>query len=433
MKKSKFMAIVIVLGLLLAIASPLVAQGTQVQVLRLEGPLTQAMVLYVERVLTQANPNNVELIVLELDTPGGGVDQMQAIVQSIRASSIPVIVFVSPRGAHAASAGTVITLAGHAAAMAPETAIGAASPVGGQGEDLTETIDRKIKEILKADVRSLAANRSPEAIELAEATIEEAAAATAAEALDVGLIDFIAEDVDDLLEQLDGYTIEIQGSSQTLATQELLIIQVDMTAIEQALNVLVNPLLVFALLTVGVQAILIELRSPGGWIAGVIGVCAIALALYGLGVLPVNWFGLVFVGLAIVLFVIELATPTFGGLAVAGVASMIIGGLVLFNTSGTGSFQRISIFGLISVSLASSSIFLFIIYKALEAQRRPIATGAEGMVGLRAEVRTPLKPSGTVIVHGEIWQAESDEELEAGSRAEVVEVQGLRLKVKPSK
>ncbi len=433
MNKSKFVAIVIVLGLLLAIASPLVAQGTEVQILRLEGPLTQAMVLYVERVLTQANPNNVELIVLELDTPGGGVDQMQAIVQSIRASSIPVIVFVSPRGAHAASAGTVITLAGHAAAMAPETAIGAASPVGGQGEDLTETIDRKVKEILKADVRSLAANRSPEAIELAEATIEEAVAATAAEALDVGLVDFIAEDVGDLLEQLDGYTIEIQGRSRTLSTQELLITQVDMTAIEQALNVLVNPLVVFALLTVGVQSILIELRSPGGWVAGVIGVCAIALALYGLGVLPVNWFGLVFVGLAIVLFVIELATPTFGGLAVAGVASMVIGGLVLFNTSGTGSFQRISIPGLIGVSLASSSIFLFIIYKALEAQRRPIATGAEGLVGLQAEVRTPLKPSGTVIVHGEIWRAESDEELEAGSRAEVVEVQGLRLKVKSSK
>ena len=433
MKKSKFLAIVIVPGLLLAIASPLVAQSTEVQVLRLEGPLTQAMVLYVERVLTQANPNNVELIVLELDTPGGGVDQMQAIVQSIRASSIPVIVFVTPRGAHAASAGTVITLAGHAAAMAPETAIGAASPVGAQGEDLSETIDRKIKEILKADVRSLAANRGPEAIELAEATIEEAAAATAEEALHVGLIDFVAEDVGDLLEQLDGYTIEIQGRSRTLSTQELLITQVDMTAIEQALNVLVNPLVVFALLTVGVQAILIELRSPGGWVAGVIGVCAIALALYGLGVLPVNWFGLVFVGLAIVLFVVELATPTFGGLAVAGVASMVVGGLVLFNTSGTGSFQRISIPGLIGVSLASSSIFLFIIYKALEAQRRPVATGAEGLIGQRAKVRTPLKPSGTVIVHGEIWRAESDEELEAGSRAEVVEVQGLRLKVKPSK
>lgn len=310
-------------------------------------------------------------------------------------------------------------------------AIGAASPVGGQGEDLTETLDRKVKEILKADVRALAEQRGPEAIALAEATIEEAAAATSDEALAAGLIDFIAEDLTDLLAQLDGYTVEVQGRSHKLATQNLTIEQVDMTAIEQLLNVLVNPLVVFGLLAVGVQAILIEMRSPGGWVAGFIGVCCLALALYGLGVLPVNWFGLAFVGLAIVLFIMELATPTFGGLATAGVASMVVGGLVLFNTSGNGSFQRISIPGLIGVSLASSAVFLFIMYKALEAQRRPVATGAEGLVGTQGVVRKALQPQGTVLVRGELWRAESDREVEVGTRVEVVAVEGLRLKVKP--
>ncbi|MFQ5410083.1 MAG: nodulation protein NfeD [Anaerolineales bacterium] len=416
---------------LAAAAFPLAAQGSVVRVMRLEGAISQAMVLYVDRVMTQVHADNVELVIIELDTPGGGIDQMQSIVQSIRGSAVPVVVYVSPRGAHAGSAGTVITLAGHAAAMAPETAIGAASPVGGQGEDLTETLDRKVKEILKADVRALAEQRGPEAIALAEATIEEAAAATSDEALAAGLIDFIAEDLTDLLAQLDGYTVEVQGRSHKLATQNLTIEQVDMTAIEQLLNVLVNPLVVFGLLAVGVQAILIEMRSPGGWVAGFIGVCCLALALYGLGVLPVNWFGLAFVGLAIVLFIMELATPTFGGLATAGVASMVVGGLVLFNTSGNGSFQRISIPGLIGVSLASSAVFLFIMYKALEAQRRPVATGAEGLVGTQGVVRKALQPQGTVLVRGELWRAESDREVEVGTRVEVVAVEGLRLKVKP--
>lgn len=416
---------------LAAAAFPLAAQGSVVRVMRLEGAISQAMVLYVDRVMTQVHADNVELVIIELDTPGGGIDQMQSIVQSIRGSAVPVVVYVSPRGAHAGSAGTVITLAGHAAAMAPETAIGAASPVGGQGEDLTETLDRKVKEILKADVRALAEQRGPEAIALAEATIEEAAAATSDEALAAGLIDFIAEDLTDLLAQLDGYTVEVQGRSHKLATQNLTIEQVDMTAIEQLLNVLVNPLVVFGLLAVGVQAILIEMRSPGGWVAGFIGVCCLALALYGLGVLPVNWFGLAFVGLAIVLFIMELATPTFGGLATAGVASMVVGGLVLFNTSGNGSFQRISIPGLIGVSLASSAVFLFIMYKALEAQRRPVATGAEGLVGTQGVVRKALQPQGTVLVRGELWRAESDREVEVGTHVEVVAVEGLRLKVKP--
>ena len=279
-------------------------------VLRVEGPLTPAMVEYLDRGLQLAEQESYAMMVFQLTTPGGSIELMDRMVRSIRASRVPVIIYVAPRGAIAGSAGTVITLAGHAAAMAPETAIGAASPVGGQGEDLGETIETKAKNILKAQVRSLAAWRGEEAVALAEETIESAAAVSAVEAFDAGLVDFVASDLDDLLTQLHGFTITIDDEPVILDTDGYEVVHLQQSLIEQLLQVLTNPNVIFLLLTVGLQAILIEISSPGGWVAGFVGVLCIGLALYGIGTMPANWFGLILIAAAFVLLLLELKAQT---------------------------------------------------------------------------------------------------------------------------
>jgi membrane-bound serine protease (ClpP class) len=354
-------------------------------------------------------------------------------VQDIWASKVPVIVYVAPRGAWAGSAGTMITLAGHASAMAPETAIGAASPVGPSGEDLGETMAAKEKNILKATVRSLTGNRPPGAVDLAERTIESAEAASAQEALDAGLIDFIATDLDDLLRQLDGFTVHTVSGDKVLNTTSATIQQLDNRLIEEVLGILTNPNIVFLLLTIGVQAILIELSSPGGWVAGFIGVVCLSLASYGLGVLPVNWFGLVFLAIAFALFILDIKAPTHGALTAAGVGSLMVGALVLFNSPTVPSFQRVSVPLIISVSIASGALFFGIMLFAVRAQKVPVRMGQESLVGRLGTVREDLAPFGTVQLGGELWSAElveGEEPLPKGARVQVVFVRGVRLFVK---
>ncbi|MEM5774891.1 MAG: hypothetical protein AAGU05_07795, partial [Anaerolineaceae bacterium] len=225
--------------------------------------------------------------------------------------------------------------------MAPETTIGAASPVGSEGEDIGETMEAKVKEILKASVRGLTKNRSEEAIRLAEETIENARAVTVDEALEVGLVDFKAANVQDLLNQLHGHQVLINDDPVTLSTRNAQVVDVGNTFIEELLLLLVNPNLVFLLLAIGVQAILIEISSPGGWGAGFIGVVCILLAVYGIGVLPVNWFGILFLVAAFVLFILDIKAPTHGALTVAGAASFIVGALVLFNSTTLPGFPRV--------------------------------------------------------------------------------------------
>ncbi len=425
----------VVLGLASIFPQPGVAQGEQmIFLLTAQGAVTPAMAEYLDRGLERAEREGAEALIFQLDTPGGSVDLMNRMVQRIRNSRVPVVVFIAPRGAMAGSAGTVITLAGHAAAMAPETAIGAASPVGGQGEDLGETIETKQKEILKATVRSLAVRRGEEATALAEATIEDALAVSAREALDVGLIDFIAADVEDLLSQLNGFVVEMPAGERSLDTVGAQIVEFPQSFIEQFLQVLTNPNVTFLLLTVGVQAILIEISAPGGWVAGFIGVVCLALGTYGLGILPVNWFGLVFLITAFVLFVLDIKAPTHGALTAAGLASFIVGSLVLFNSPGTPSFQRVSIPLVIGVGLATGAFFLTVLTFALRAQRRPVEVGAEALIGRIGETRTILAPQGMIHVAGELWSAVIEpgtSELNIGERVEVVGVDGLRLRVRP--
>lgn len=402
-------------------------------VLTASGPLTPAMGEYLRRGILIAEQRKAEVLIFQLNTPGGSLDLMNQMEQDIRASSVPIIVYVSPNGAMAGSAGTIITLAGHAAAMAPETAIGAASPVGDQGQDLPQTEQAKVTNIMKATVRSLAERRGAQAINLAEETIASAKAASASEALQVGLVDFIANDVDELLHKLDGFTVIVNGSQRTLHTANAAVQSVPPTLIEQILQALTNPNIVFLLLTIGVQAVLIELSSPGGWVAGFFGAVCLALAGYGLGILPVNWFGLIFLGLAFVLFILDIKAPTHGALTTAGAASLIMGALVLFNSPTTPVEFRVSPLLVVGTSILTALSFGVMVSFAIRAQKIPIRTGRESIVGRVGTVRRDLAPRGTVQVGGELWSADliaGEEPLPKGTRVEVIDVDGIKLHVR---
>lgn len=434
MKLFRFVLLFLV-GLLCVTFRPVRAQGDAplVLVLDAQGAVTPAMREYIARGLKLANQRGADLVVLQLNTPGGDIGATQEIVTAIRASTVPVVVYVAPRGAWAGSAGTIITLAGHVAAMAPETAIGAASPVGAQGEDLNKTLEAKAKEITKATVRALAERRGARAVELAEATIESAKAASSNEALEVGLIDFVAADLADLLDQLDGFEVQMADGLRVLETSGAFTEVVQASFIEQVLAMLVNPNIVFLLLTIGVQAIFIELSSPGGWVAGFIGVVCLALAAYGLGVLSVNWFGILFLIISFVLFILDVKAPTHGALTAAGIATFIVGALVLFNSPGTPQFQRVSLPLVIIVGLLTGVGFGVIVGFGIRALRAPIRAGRETLVGKTGFARSDIGLTGQVQVEAELWTAEAAEGSEAirkGDKVEVVEVHGLRLRVR---
>jgi membrane-bound serine protease (ClpP class) len=399
----------------------------QVNILEIEGPVTPVMISYIERGIDTAEEEGAEALIIKLNTPGGQIDLMSEVVQLLLDADVPTVVFVFPRGAYAASAGTLITLGAHVAAMAPGTTIGAASPVGQEGEDLGETLEKKVKEDLKAQARALAARRGEEAIAWAESAIEEAKAATADEALEMGVIDFIADDVADLLVQMDGFQVEINREEVTLQTASAETRELPMNFVEQLLHIITNPTVAFILLTIGINAILFELSSPGGYAAGIVGALCLLLAFYALGVLPVNYTGLILIGLAFVLFVVDLKAPTHGVLTVGGIVSLVAGALLLFNSP----LYQISISAVVAVALVTGLFFAFAVAKVVQSHRRPTVTGREGLVGQVALTRSRLNPEGTVFVKGELWRATAlDGPIAPSEQVEIVSADGFHLEVK---
>ncbi|MEN4042533.1 MAG: nodulation protein NfeD [Anaerolineaceae bacterium] len=434
-KRALWVCLVVLAALWAGTASPVRAQADapHAVVLTIDGPITQIMADYLARGLSIAHAQQADFVIILLDTPGGMVETMNNIIQQIRRSDIPIIVYVAPQNAMAGSAGTLITLAGHASAMAPQTTIGAAAPVGGVGEDIGEAMERKTKEILRATIRTLAQHRPPEAIALAEETIETARAVTVDEALAVGLIDIKAVSIDDLLVQLDGRTVMLNDQQFVLRTAGASTQEVPYTFIEQVLMMLINPNLVFLLLAIGVQAILIELSNPGGWVAGFIGAVCLLLAFYGFGALPVNWFGIIFIIIAFVLFILELTTPTTGFLAVAGVISFISGALILFNTAEVPGFPPVSIPLVVGTGIFMGVTFLAAAAFALRTRNIPVQMGVEAIRGKVGIVHAALNPRGTVSLLGEEWSAELIEgagPAREGEPVEVIRVDGLTLKVR---
>lgn len=402
-------------------------------VMTADGPIMPPMLEYFKRGIKTAEQRNAEVIIIQLNTPGGSVDTMLSMIEEMRASEVPVVVYVSPNDAIAGSAGALITMAGHASAMAPKTAIGAASPIDSSGADIESTLQTKVKEILKARARSLVEDRGTRAINLAEAMIDDAKAVTAKEAFDEGLIDFIADDTEDLLQALDGFTVQLQNSRHTFKTENIRTQDLNISFIEQLLLLLTDPNIAFLLLAIGVQAVLIEISSPGGWVAGFIGTVCLTLAVYGMGVLPINWFGVIFLLIAFVLFILDIKAPTHGALTTAGVASFIIGALVLFNSPGTPQFQRVSVPLVVGMGIFLGLLTFTVLMFAIRAQRAPVRIGVESLIGRTGTAKSFSREAGQVQVGSELWSAEKTDEsksIRKGDLIEVVEVRGLRLIVK---
>lgn len=405
------------------------AEGNEVLVVDVKGPVTPIMLGLIERSMAEADTRNAEALIIRLDTPGGSIDLTQRIIQAMIAADVPLVVYVWPPGGHAASAGTFITLAGHVAAMAPSTSIGAASPIDGSGVDIDETLRAKIENILVADIKGLADRRGEKALEWAQEAITEAKAANAQEALELGVIDFVAKDLDDLLAQLDGFKVELQGEEVTLATADAEVNFLETTAIEDLLSIIANPTIALLLISIGGLAIMYEIIHPGGYMSGVIGVICLLIGLYAVGQLPVNYAGLALILLAFVLFGAELFAPTHGALTAGGVVAFIVGALILFNTNEF-SYQ-LPWASIIGIPITLALIFGFGIRKAMQARRAKPVTGQEGLIGAIGTVKVALEPEGSVFVWGERWHATSTngQPIPVGERVKVTAIEGLHLKV----
>lgn len=430
---SRWFILLWTLVFLLSSIPPAQAQiSNVVLVMTIDEAITPASALYFERALTLAERRGATALVLQLNTPGGQLDATFQMTEAMRNSPVPVIVYITPRGAMAGSAGLLLTLAAHANGMAPETTIGAATPVGSNGEDLGEAMQSKVSNIIKANLRAWASWRGEEAIALAEAAIDQAAAASAEEALNANLTDAIAVDLNDLLVQLDGRSVTVQGHTVTLQTARTIVEPVSPSLVEKLLTVLINPNIVFILLTLGIQGILIELSAPGGWAAGTLGIISLALAAYGLGVLPVNWMGMVIMAVAFVLFILDVKAPTHGALTTAGIAAFIGGALVLFNSAATPLYWRVSPWLVGAVGILMGLSFGVIVGFAVRMLRQSGYDPAQ-QSGAAAIAITDINPTGQVRYQGQVWSAELERgapPVRAQERVHVVRREGLRLIVR---
>ena len=388
------------------------------------GPVTKD---YVHRVLEVAAQENPECVVFTMDTPGGLDASMRSIVKDFLASRVPVVVFVHPSGARAASAGAIIGLSSHVLAMAPGTNIGAAHPVSlGQGNMDEETL-AKVTNDAAAYARGIANQRGRDP-EWAESIVRESVSSTAEEALGRGVADLVADDVDDLIAKLDGRVIETDAGADTLALENAIRAEVSPSLREKFLGRISDPNIAYLLLLLGIFGIFFELQNPGAIFPGVAGGIAILLAFFALQLLPVNLAGLALIVLAVVMFLLEIKVPSGGLLTVGGIASMLIGSVMLIDSPLP--FMRVSLSVIVPAVIFTAAFFLFAVAMGMRAQKRKVTTGEAGIVGETGEARTDIGETGSVFVHGEHWNAVSDEPISAGSRIEVVGVKGMTLKVR---
>jgi len=402
-----------------------------IAVLQAEGVINPVLSDYIKRGIDRAEEDRAVACIIQLDTPGGLDTSMRDIVKDIVNARVPVVVYVSPSGARAASAGVFITMAGHIAAMAPNTAIGAASPVaiGPEGEAaMSETMQEKVVNDAAAYIRSIAEAQGRN-MEWAEKAVREAVSATEREALELNVIDMVAPDLDALISQLDGREVTMLGGiAVTLNTQGATINYIEMSLIEDFLYAISHPNIAFILLSLAMLGIMAEIFNPGLIFPGVVGAISLLLAFFSLGMLPVNWAGILLIVLAFGLFIAELFTPTFGLFTAGGVTSLVIGSLILFKGGGplfSIDWQLIAI-----VSILIAVFFLFVLTRVLRAHRRQAATGREELIGKTAIAKVALEPEGTVLFKGERWTAVSEKgRVKPGEEVIIRGIDGLILRV----
>ena len=431
MLKSKFrFACIIILVSLWAVAfisSGVSAASANIEVLSVDGTIVPVVANYLDRGISQAEANGSEVCIIELDTPGGLLNATEDIVKRILNAEVPIVVYVSPSGSWAASAGTFITVAAHVAVMAPGTSIGAAHPVS-VGEEMPEEVSKKVTEYSSAWIRSIAEvrGRDPQQAELA---VTESKSFTAPEALEAKLIDFQADDLDSLIRQLNGRKVTLtSGREVTIDTSDYVLDINDMNAAERFLHVISDPNIAYILLSLATIGLITEISNPGLIFPGVVGGLCLFMAFYSLGVLNAYWAGLLLILLAFGLFVAEVFTPTFGILTAGGIVSLVTGSLVLFSHSSPAIQVNRGLIAVVTILIAA--FIAFIVGAVVRGQRRRVETGAEGLVGKVAVAKTALSPKGKVLVEGELWKAVLENgEVEPGEEVTINKVEGLRLLV----
>jgi membrane-bound serine protease (ClpP class) len=412
------------------------------------GPIGPATVEFLSVSLEEAVKRNSELVIIRLDTPGGLDASTRDIVKAILNSPVPVATFVSPGGARAASAGTFILLASHIAAMSPATNVGAATPVsliGSQSPgkhkaddesendsaatDTGDTMSRKAVNDAVAYIRGLATRRGRNA-DWAELAVREAASITAEKALEIGVIDLVAKDVVDLLEQIDGKSVEVQGRDRVLESSALQVEQLEPDWKSELLAVITSPTIAYLLLLIGVYGLIFEGYNPGAVLPGVIGAICLLIALYAFQMLPVNYAGFALLILGIILMIGEAVAPSFGALGIGGVISIVIGSIILIDTDVPGFMVSRPLIG--AVALVSSFGLMAIIGVAVKARRRPVVAGREELIGALGTALQDFEQKGNVFVHSERWYAVSVSPVQKGQSIVVTGVDGLTLTVRPA-
>jgi membrane-bound serine protease (ClpP class) len=407
-------------GSLIAAASP-----TTVEVLTVDGTIVPVVADYIDRGISQAERDGATVCIIELNTPGGLLDSTERIVQSIMNADVPIVVYVSPKSAWAASAGTFITLAGHVAAMTTGTTIGAAHPVAGGGEEIPEDQMQKIVEFSAKWMRTIAEERGRN-MEEAELAVRESKSFTDVDALEYNLIDLRADNLENLIAEIDGWKVTLaNGEEVVIDTTDYVQTRNEMNAVEKLLHALSDPNIAYILLSLATIGLIVEISNPGLIFPGVAGGISLCLAFYSLGVLDAYWGGIALILLAVGLFIAEYFTTTFGLLTAGGIASLVMGSLILFSHSPGIEVNR----GLIAGVTAGVTAFaIFVLGAIIRGQRRRKATGAEGMIGTVAIAKTPLDPTGTVLAQGELWTATSEGgKVAPGEEAIINKVEGLKL------
>lgn len=385
---------------------------------------------FIKRSIAQAKKEQAACLLMHLNTPGGLLNSTRSIVGDLLDAPVPVVVYISPSGAHAGSAGVFITMAAHIAAMAPGTNIGAAHPVSMQS-GMDSTMNEKATNDAVAFIRTIAEKRNRNG-QWAEEAVRNSVSITGTEALQKKVIDLMAVDTKQLLEEIDGRTVEVSTGTVTLHTQKAEIENLRMSFIEKLLNVLSDPNIAYLLLMLGFYGILFELYNPGAILPGIIGVIGLVLGLYSLNTLPINYAGLALIVFAIILFIAEIKVVSHGMLAIGGIISLLLGSLMLIRPDSSFEIIRISRSVILATTTITALFFLFVIGAGIRAQRARPVTGVEGFMGETGEALEPLDPLGNVRVHGEIWQAESvGGRIEAGAKIHIKSMKHFKLFVEP--
>ncbi|MDP9131660.1 MAG: nodulation protein NfeD [Nitrospirota bacterium] len=425
------------LHVLIAITALLAALGVRPPALRAEpfvllatyeGVITPVSAEYIHDALLSAQESGAQALILRLNTPGGLDLSMRLIIQDITAAGVPVVVYVSPSSGRAASAGVFITMAAHVAVMAPGTNIGAAHPVAMGGTEMDKTMKEKVENDSVAYIKTIAEQRGRN-VAWAEDAVRKSLSATEREALKLKIVDLIAEDVPALLKQLDGRTIALPNGPSVLHTAQATLREFPMGLRLEFLKTLSDPNIAYLLMTLGTVGLIAELYNPGAILPGVVGAVSLILAFYSLQSLPVNYAGVLFFILGIVMLILEATVTSFGLLAIGGIVSMFLGSVMLIKTDA--QFLQISWSIILPVVTLAAGLTLFMVGMGMKAMRRPAVTGREEMVGMVGIVKTALAPQGQLAVHGELWEAVSELPLQPGEEAEVTGIEGLRLSVKP--